>query len=193
MGALAAKDVSAVIVTRGDVDLSEILEPLPFDDVIVWDNSTKDVDYKVYGRYVAADRLAKHKVIFFVDDDVVFSNFDALLAAYEPGQITSNMPSPWYERTGYDGWRCGMVGAGSLVPKGIWRDPFDLYFRHYPRDDDFLNGCDWVNGVLSPHTRHDFGYRILDVASAPGRLWTSSEGANRRQTLLERATALRDR
>ncbi len=191
MGSLSASDVSAVIVTRGDVDLAEILEPMPFDDIVVWDNSKRKWDAKVYGRYLGAERAARNDVIFFIDDDVVFSAFDELLAAYEPGQITSNMPSPWYERTGYDGWKCGMVGAGSLVPAGLWEEPFERYWKHYPVDDRFLNGCDWVFGVLAPHSRHDFGYRILDVASAPGRLWTSSGGADNRHTMLERATGIR--
>ena len=44
--------VSAVLVTRGNVDMTAIVESLPFDDVVVWDNSIRN-DLGIYGRYAA--------------------------------------------------------------------------------------------------------------------------------------------
>lgn len=184
--------VTAVVVTRGDVDLQPILASLPFDDLIVWDNSEKAEDAKVYGRYLAAED-AVNDVVYFQDDDLIFPDVLALLDVYEPGRITCNMPSPWYECTGYERARCGMVGAGALVPKGLWRQAFDQYLGRWPLDDDFLNGCDWVNGILTPHARYDFGYEIIvERASAPGRIGTSPDGPALRQRMMERAVALRD-
>ena len=34
-------DISAIIVTRGDVDLRDILDALPYQDVVIWDNSQR--------------------------------------------------------------------------------------------------------------------------------------------------------
>lgn len=184
-------EVTAIVVTRGDVDLDPILETLPFDDLIIWDNSERGEDAKCHGRYLAAEE-ALHDVVYFQDDDLIFRNVDALLAAYEPGRITCNMPSPWYERTNYDTLGCGLVGAGSLVPRGLWQTAFDRYLEHYPKDDLFLTYCDQVFGILTPYERLDLGYEILDYALAPGRICTS-DGAHEAKTLIQgRAVALRD-
>ena len=40
---LSPDQVTAVIVTRGDVDLAPVLDSLIFDDVVVWDNSRIDL------------------------------------------------------------------------------------------------------------------------------------------------------
>lgn len=50
MGTLKSHtDVVACIVTRGDVDLTPILDSLIFEDVVVWDNSIRP-DWKCAGR-----------------------------------------------------------------------------------------------------------------------------------------------
>ena len=36
---LSPRDVTAVIVTRGDVDLQPVLDSLIFDKVVIWNNS----------------------------------------------------------------------------------------------------------------------------------------------------------
>jgi hypothetical protein len=46
------KDVSAIIVTRGDVDLTPIINTLPYQDVIVYDNCKRH-DFGIFGRYFA--------------------------------------------------------------------------------------------------------------------------------------------
>ena len=46
-------NVSACLVTRGDVDLTAIIASLPYDDVVVWDNS-KRRNLRTYGRYLRA-------------------------------------------------------------------------------------------------------------------------------------------
>src|SRR5262245_25366483 len=52
---IRARDVSAVIVTRGNVDLQPILDTLPYDDIVVWDNSKRPTDLKILGRYEALE------------------------------------------------------------------------------------------------------------------------------------------
>jgi hypothetical protein len=90
-GTLSPDDVSAVLVTRGETDLSTILESLPFKDVVIWDNSKRE-DFQVYGRF-AAIAEAKNDIIYVQDDDCVVTCIGALLAAYTPGIITLNMPA----------------------------------------------------------------------------------------------------
>jgi len=83
-------DVTAIIVTRGDVDLTEILLSLeaasPISEVLVWDNGAGAVrtyrgtkwgivahpvdDLLVYGRYAAIE-YASGDLIYVQDDDVL--------------------------------------------------------------------------------------------------------------------------
>lgn len=185
-----ASQVSAVIVTRGDVDLRPILATLPYDEVIVWDNSRKPWDARCFGRYLAIAEAA-HDVIYHQDDDILFTAHEALLAAYEPGRITANMPSPWWERTGYDKIDCQLVGAGSLSPRDLHHAPFDAYLADWPLDELFLTYADQVYGILAPGERYDFGYEILPHATAPGRIATLPGQAERKWTVQARALALR--
>ena len=187
--AVSAQEVSAVLVTRGDVDLDPILETLPYPEVIVW-NDRERGSRGCYGRYLAMTE-ARNDVIYFQDDDLVFSAHEALLAQYEPERITCNMPSPWYERTNYDTLGCFLVGAGSLVPKTLpWR-ALRRYLEVWPEDDLFLTYCDQVNGILNPGLRLDLGYEVLPYASGPDRIYTQPGAAERKWTVQQRALALR--
>ncbi len=126
------------------------------------------------------------------DDDLVFTNHRELLGLYQPGRITCNMPSPWYERTGYDTLKCGMVGAGSLVDRDLpWQAIRRYLDAGFPQDEIFHDYVDLAVGMLTPHLRVDLGYEILDYASGPGRIHGSPGHEQRRQTMIERALTLR--
>lgn len=89
-------NVSAIIVTRGDVDLTPILSLLPEEwEVLIWDNGRKELlrlqdrnvlerhslpvqDLSVYGRY-AAIQYASHDLIYVQDDDVLVSRPQAIV------------------------------------------------------------------------------------------------------------------
>lgn len=187
--AIAARQVSAVLVTRGDVPLEPILETLPYEDIVIWDDRERG-SQGVYGRYLAMPE-ARHEVVYFQDDDVLFTAHAELLGAYKPGRITCNMPSPWYERTGYDQLGMHLVGAGSLVPQGLPQVAFREYLEQWPEDDLFRDYCDFVSGMASPGQRFDFGYEILEHAVAPGRINTRPDSLMRRNTILNRALTLR--
>lgn len=95
-------NVSAVIVTRGDVDLAPILESLPGEyEVIVWDNlagmywardpvlnqrpayeRVRVDDLAVYGRYAAIEHAAG-ELIYVQDDDVVVSDPAAIVDGWQ--------------------------------------------------------------------------------------------------------------
>jgi len=186
------RDVSAVLVTRGDVDLEPILATLPFDDVVIWNNSEKAEDARCYGRFLGIVE-AKHEIIYFQDDDIIFREHRALLNHYLPDRITTNMPSPWYEQSGYDEMGCALVGAGSLVPRDLPWPAFGRYLAEYPYDEQFLTYCDFVHGILTPSQRYDFGYTILPHASAPNRIYTQPGAHDRKMVMCNRALKLRDR
>jgi hypothetical protein len=88
-------NVSAIIVTRGDVDLEPILRSLPAAwEMIVWDNGDSRCavwpgyegaarwhevsDLSVYGRY-AAIKHASHDICFVQDDDCIVSDPQAIV------------------------------------------------------------------------------------------------------------------
>jgi FkbM family methyltransferase len=189
---LQADQVSAVLVTRGNVDMQPILDTLPYDDVVIWNNAERPRDMKPYGRYLAMDE-AKHDIVYFQDDDVLFTAHDKLLGVYEPGRSTCNMPSPWYEQAGYERMGYVQVGFGALVPKGLSQPAFDAYLAEWPQDDLFLTYCDQIFGVLAPAKRFDFGGVELPYADAENRIYTSPGAYERKMAAVKRALQIRDR
>ena len=80
---IAVDKVSACLVTRGDCDMQPIIDSLISQgilDIVIWDNSIRE-DMGIYGRY-AAIAEAKNKVIITQDDDVIVSDYKAILKAY---------------------------------------------------------------------------------------------------------------
>jgi len=165
---LKASDVSAVIVTRGDVSLDPVLDLLPYDDVVVWNNLERDQDLKILGRYEAL-KETKNDVVFFVDDDVLFSEHERLLAAYQPGRIVANMDASWVEACGYDDMV--MLGAGSVADKNLFWPVLNRYLERWPYDDDFLLEPDFIVGTVVPSTKVDLGYAVREFADADDRLY----------------------
>lgn len=125
-------EVTAIIVTRGDVDLTPILAdlaPVGFHEILVWDNSGKleipvDVpgpwrivkaaaDIAVYGRYLAIEETASD--VIYVQDDDCLCPAATLLEWYEPGKLVANMPeSRWADYPD----SC-LVGWGAVFDRGL--------------------------------------------------------------------------
>jgi hypothetical protein len=150
---LSPEQVSAVLVTKGDVDLTPILSSLPFDDIVVWNNS-KRADLKVYGRYQAV-KEAKHSVIFTQDDDCIV-DAAAVVAAYEPGRVVCNMPAA--KRSEYAAIAPGisLVGWGACFDAEAVRVPYVLdsggnYFTsNMVVDGDSISCGPCISGPASP-------------------------------------------
>lgn len=178
-------------MTRGDVDLTPILSTLPYDDVVVWDGRVRG-DAGCFGRWLGL-LDCRHGTVYLQDDDVIFTAHGELLDAHDPdaGVITANVPSPWYEACGYDLERSVQVGAGALVEVGTPWPAFQRYLGRWPADRLYLDFCDDVAGILCPSVRVDFGYEVLPVASAPGRISTSPGSAARRRLVAGRCLELR--
>lgn len=175
--------ISAVIVTRGDVDLGPTLEPIPVPDVCVWDNSQRE-DLKTYGRIKMLDECA-NSVAFTVDDDVIFTEFDRLIDAYEPNVWTCNMDDPWIDGAGYRGI-VSQSGAGSIYDKHLPQEAAARYLAHFPYDDEFLTWCDAIVGTLAPWQIVDLGFAVREFSDDPGRLWTTPGGSERKWDAIRR-------
>lgn len=184
---LRPDEVSAVIVTRGDVPLGPTLEVLPFSDVRIWDNSDRE-DLKTYGRVKILDEV-DNEIVFSVDDDVIFTDFDRLLEAYEPGLLVCNMDADWIKGAGYGDWH-HLTGAGSIYDRAIPIEATERYLAEFPMDDEFLTWCDAVVGTLAPGKRVDLGYEVRDFSDGPGRLWTTPGNPERKWWMIDRCRAM---
>ena len=117
-------NVSAIIVTRGNVDLDPILDSLPNDwECVIWNNgagycrvigtspgplgSQHDVgDLAVYGRYAAIE-YASHDVIYVQDDDCIVSDPQAIVDTLTfLGTCPTHGPMERAEEKGHAGWVC---------------------------------------------------------------------------------------
>ncbi len=159
---------SAVIVTKGDRDLSEVIETLRgFDEVIVWDNSRACRDVKVFGRYAGAF-MSRNEVIYVQDDDCVTSP-DAIMGSFLPGRLVCNVPPD--RRREYAGTNITLMGWGSVFGKSKL-SAFRSYLDVYPQDDLFERECDRVFSHL--HRKSvvlvDVPMKHLDAAHGMDRM-----------------------
>ncbi len=131
-------DVSACLVTRGDVDMQPIIDTLPEGvEVVVWDNSVED-DHGVYGRYMAIHR-ATRPVIITQDDDCLVRNWDELLEAYRPGIVVGNMQNDPPRLRFYNDTT--MLGWGAIFDRELPFLAFARYAQFYPIDWAWMTSC----------------------------------------------------
>lgn len=159
-------EVTAIVVTRGGYDISEVIESLRgFREVAVWDNS-KGTDYKVLGRYVSMFSL---DVVYVQDDDCIV-DAEAVCAAYEPGVIVANS-DPHHRKVNAPFYRHGIapIGWGAIFDANLTR-----VFDGWERDDLFLRECDRVFTALNTVRLIEVPFRHLARASASDRMWRES-------------------
>ena len=141
--------VSAVIVSRMNVPIGPVIESIqPHVEEIIIARG----DGGVYQRYSAAATGARCDIVYTQDDDCIV-DVAAVLAAYEPGLVTCNMPAKF--RPHYpDG--IALVGFGCVFYRpAALRGPaeFDA-FKRYAKvgffDDLFHREADRVFTGLSP-------------------------------------------
>jgi hypothetical protein len=147
--------VSAIIVTRGDVDLGPVLAPIDADEIII-----RRGNGGVWERWEAA-RWAKHDVIYVQDDDCVV-DFAGVAAAYDPAVVTCNMLTA--HRGDYpDG--IALVGWGSV----FHASKLDV-LQKWDRDEVFLRECDRVFTGLNALKLIDLGVKHLPHAYGVDRM-----------------------
>lgn len=189
---LELKDISAVVVTRGDVDLKPVLDTLlPFLDIVVWDNSQRPVDLGVFGRYMGALE-AQHEVCFHIDDDVLFTRHQALLDAWEPELLVSNMDPGWVEKGHYEDLAfCG--GAGAICATSVLWKAINRWLKVYPLDRMFLLEADFVTGILCPNKKVDLGYQLrTEITERPNRLCKPPWQTPLKEWFMQAAREIRD-
>lgn len=175
---IAPANVSAVIVTRGDVDLTTILNSLPFDDVVVWDNSVEE-DVQCYGRFAGVARC-KNEIVYVQDDDVLVP-IAALLREYQPVDVivANRKPDEEYR----------FLGVGALFPAAAV-DVFDRYRAVYPDDRDFGRTADVIFAELNPYRSVWLGYLDFPWQTADNRMYKQPGHYESRNRAIDRARAL---
>jgi hypothetical protein len=161
---LSRVQVSAVLVTRGDVDLSPVLATLPFDDVVIWDKTKRPEDYFIWSRYVAMQE-AKHDVVYVQDDDCL-TDPAVIASQYRPGFITANVPP---ERR--DFYRDGvtLIGWGSVFHRSM-ATVFNRYLKRWPMDELFMRECDRIFTGLNRCRNIDVPFEHLPHAHGSDRM-----------------------
>ncbi len=124
--------VDAVIVTRGDVDLTPIRATLwNFHNIVVWNNLVGP-DMGPFGQFLAASYLANTTVVYMQDDDCTTKPLE-IIAAWEPGKIVCNMGTQGHVKN-YENRLDKLMGFGCCFEKRLIKETFDAYFKKYPID-----------------------------------------------------------
>lgn len=202
--------VSAVLVTRGNVDLTEIVSSLAdLDEVVVWNNRgpfvelyevkperlvhvfpTDGRDFGVYGRYAAISDC-RNQVIYVQDDDVVVPRVSlaALFAAHRPGVVTSIMD----DRDQAEHPDSALVGFGAVFERELPARAFERFRVGWPNgsSDEFHRICDVAFTGLTPCSPIDQPVRLLPWAVAEDRMWRQPGFHEERARALAIARTLR--
>jgi hypothetical protein len=188
---LDQEQVTACLVTRGDVDLQPILDSLIFDKVIVWDNSISP-DWKVAGRYMVALE-AETRLVYWQDDDTIVpqETQEGLLRDYFGEACLAN----WGHGENPDGYDdLPLVCGGAIADKRAAWEAIAIYGAEHPLDDAFKYECDFIVGVLYKDWRHVWlPFEIRDVAYNGKRLADEPWQRDLKLAMTDRARAIRDR
>lgn len=181
------KQVSACLVTRGDVSLDEIVHAIRhagIEDVCVWDNHRREVNMLCYGRYHVALTEARNDYIFIQDDDLI-PDIPALLAEYDQDAdagraVCNNREDEW--------WR--LNGIGSVFHRDLIVPAFDKYIQEHGMDEDFYRVADIVFAYTIPYRRVVLPYHDLPWATDLNRMYHQEGHYTVRHRALDRVRAL---
>jgi hypothetical protein len=168
------EDVTACLVTRGDQpeQMAKILDSLlPYNNVIIWDNSVAGEDMKCAGRYGAA-MLARTPFVYFQDDDVLIPQDTQreLLRAHRPDLSATAVWGHGTDHGGYDD--LPLVCGGAIVDRDAGQAALARYLRWFLYNDQALYEADFIAGVLYPAWQHIFEHFHIEmeIAQHPSRL-----------------------
>lgn len=161
---------SAVIVTRGNVDLGPVIAPIvPLADELV----IRQGHEGVWERWEAV-LAAKHDLVYTQDDDAIVE-LDSFKVRPTQGifeEITCNMPA-WKRPEYQDG--TALVGWGAFVPKMVAALALANYRAHF-REIDALTRreADRVVTGLSKLNLVDVPFSHAPWAHGPGRMCSAA-------------------
>lgn len=199
-------NVSAVLVTRGNVSLDPIKEEIAragIADIVVWDNAVRE-DKKVAGRYEGIAE-ANHDIVVVQDDDCII-DVARVVAAYAPGRLVANMPvGRWSDYPD-----SALVGWGAVFDRDLPDKAFRTYFASelerdpkrwaWAKENKHLRGaawqefdrtCDVIFSALTPRTIIDVGFRHREFAEGSDRMFKQPGHKAERDAVLERCRAIR--
>lgn len=207
-------EVTAVLVTRGNVELDSILQSLPPDwPVVIWDNSQRTQDLSVYGRYAALAEV-ETPLCYVQDDDVVVDKPEALWEAWmqeheRRSQTRLADPEDWrnfvicnqpleFRHSFYADH--ALVGFGSCFHRDLPAKAFERFWSRYHGatwediggEDFYRHTCDIVFTALTPFTLVDIPVENLPWATDPERMYRQPEHVGERKRMLELALRVRD-
>ena len=167
--------ISAVIPTRGDVDVQPIVDHLKsysqIDDVWIFKGDTP------FNRYIGARTLSAHPTIFTQDDDCI-TDIGPLIEAYECGVIVNAM-TPEHAAQ-YPG-RQTLLGFGAMFDRSLI-DVLD----GWEHDALFMRESDRVFATLNPHKSVFPKIKILPHVFADNRLYRQSDHIPARDAINQR-------
>lgn len=157
------REVSAVLVTRGNVDLGPALDPILAAGI-------EDIGIRighegVWERYRGA-RRALHDTVYVQDDDCIVE-VEQILAAFDEEYVTVNMPE--WKRPEYPP-HVALVGWGAVFSKRMLA-AFERYMcRGGALDALFRREADRVFTGLNPLKRIDVPFQNLFWARGKDRM-----------------------
>lgn len=164
-------EISAVVVTKGDRDISEVTDTLrDFGELLVWNNA-ESIDLKVFGRWVAAEG-ARSSHVFTCDDDTIVDTAELCSLYADPDRVLVNMPKRWHNA--YQGTGICLVGFGCIFPRHLAMAGFWKYeASSYERDEVFLREADrvWTHSLQHLIDWAEVPIRQMPYSSAPGRMY----------------------
>lgn len=190
--------ISAVIVTRGDRDISDAIDSInpvcggEFDEIIVWDNSKAIKDLKVFGRFAGAF-IARNDFIYIQDDDCLILTKDLVSEFISrtifPTSVLCNFPHD--RRNEYQKTGIALLGWGTIFHKSQL-SVFDKYLTHYPMDDLFLRECDRIFSYLTRNHTHytEVEMRQLPYAFGNDRMGKETRHSHDLRTIRERLNGI---
>lgn len=187
-----------MIVTKGNVDLTPVLDSLIFSNVFVWNNSIAAEDQMTYGRVMGA-RESGAKFVYSQDDDIVHTPEAQvqILAAYEPGFLTGCMWDEWSQGAKDQGIEDGyddlvFPGSGSISDLWLLEDCVDEYLRDWPKDDFFRLWSDTIIGIIAPTRQLDIRFDALPCAEDETRMCNLPDAVEQKTEAIRRARQIRD-
>ncbi len=191
-------EVTAVIVTKGDVDLWPVIDSLIFEDIVIWDNSREAHDEKTYGRILGTLR-ARHPIIYSQDDDIIHTaaNQERIVDSYTPGVLTGCMWDEWSAGAKEQGIEHGyddlvFPGSGSVFDESVPFHAVTTYLEHHPRDDFFRLWADTIIGIIAPTSQLDIRFDVLPCAEDENRMCNLPDAVALKTEAIMRARTVRD-
>jgi len=179
------KQVTAIIVTKGDRAITPVLDSLScFGVVSVWDN-LRCRDRKVFERYLAA--FSALTDFIYVQDDDCLVDGARHCREYDPasGELLCNMLKG--HQADYLNWPgVSLVGWGSIFPRSMV--DFSPYLSRYSEDDLFYRECDRVFTYLNRQKTRliDIGVTHLEIAHGKDRLSLDPRHGNHMREIYQR-------